>query len=87
MEPRRRLFSPSDDIEQNDVDAVSSSGEDDGASKLKKADVGRTFAACQMAQEKEFETLMAELRVLAAKILREDEWMFKSSDEILGFRD
>ena len=71
----------------NEVDA-SSSGDEDGVAKTtKKPDIGRSLAACQAAEDKEFDNLMSELRVLAAKVLRDEEWKFKSSDEILGFRD
>lgn len=39
------------------------------------------------AVDEEFQDLMDALREDAEKILREDEWRYRSSDEILGFKD
>ncbi|XP_055335408.1 uncharacterized protein LOC129586297 [Paramacrobiotus metropolitanus] len=90
MDPRRRLFSssPEEGDEPAEVDVNSSSGDEDGLNKAsKRPDLTKSLAACQQMEDKEFENLMSELRILANKVLQEDEWRFRSSDDILGFHD
>ncbi|XP_055345557.1 uncharacterized protein LOC129593328 [Paramacrobiotus metropolitanus] len=41
----------------------------------------------QNASDEEFAQLMQELRATAQRVLMEDDWMFRSSDDILGFSD
>ncbi|OQV21101.1 hypothetical protein BV898_04865 [Hypsibius exemplaris] len=88
----RRLFS-SPDTADKDADAASySSDPEEIESRMKRpGPMGRvlppTAADVAAMDEKEYLNLMAELRATADKILREDEWKFRSSDLILGFRD
>ncbi|XP_055329048.1 uncharacterized protein LOC129581817 [Paramacrobiotus metropolitanus] len=49
--------------------------------------IAMSTAAVAEVLDEEFQTLMVELRKTAERVLREDEWKFRSSDDILGFKD
>ena len=87
-QPRRLFLSPDVD---DDGDTSSEVCDTDNTAALMRrpGQVGPipppTMDKCDTIDDKEYQNLMAELRATAERVLREDDWKYRPSEEILGF--